>query len=415
MVTRVVCFILGLVFLLSFLGIILLTIRAYSRDPSADINNQKIQDISDRGFGTLINPPSLEERLQAVEVSNIDLGEGEQSVVLTDHIELDYDIALAQSGQIYDTSDTTKIANAQALSLGVRVLPEIWQEIVLGMKLKAKKRILIPESEIKNYSTPDQININKGDIRPSGFDIAIDITLSGIADRPPGLEDFTALIEPIEILKLEDTVEGQGITVEANHKTTINFKAVVASSNQQITAKQDSVQTLNTINNWNNLLIGMKVGGTRRAFIPKDDLSLYIEDKFLVKDRDGVIEIEVTSSDLNDREDLKVEGRIEELRIEDVIEGEGQTAELDDLIEVKYTGVLATNGIIFEETPTSTQFALSESGLIAGWVQGLVGMKVGGKRQLYIPAELAYGEQERTSIPANSDLVFEIELINIIE
>ena len=355
----------------------------------------------------------MEERLQTVEISHIDLGEGEQSVVLTDHIELDYDIALAQSGQIYDTSDATKIANVQALSLGVRVLPEIWQEIVLGMKLKAKKRILIPESEIKNYSTPDQININKGDIRPTGFDIAIDITLSGIADRPPGLEDFTALTESIEILKLEDTVEGQGVTVEADHKTTINFKAVVASSNQQITAQQDSVQTLNTINNWNNLLIGMKVGGTRRAFIPKDQLSLYIEDKFLVKDRDGVIEIEVTSSDLNDREDLKVEDRIETLRIEDVIEGEGQAAALDDLIEVKYTGVLAVSGIIFEETPTSTEFALSEGGLIAGWVQGLVGMKVGGKRQLYIPAELAYGEQESPSIPADSDLVFEIELINV--
>lgn len=104
-----------------------------------------------------------------------------------------------------------------------------------------------------------------------------------------------------------------------------------------------------------------------------------------------------------------------ELVINDIEVGEGGAVEADDTITVHYTGWLASTGQPFEssrgqEPPT---FSLGE--LIPGWQQGLIGMRVGGIRELGIPAELAYGASGSGSVPPNSDLIFEIELLDIVE
>jgi len=82
---------------------------------------------------------------------------------------------------------------------------------------------------------------------------------------------------------------------------------------------------------------------------------------------------------------------------------------------VHYTGVLL-DGTKFDSSidrGTPFQFPLGGRQVIAGWDQGVVGMKVGGKRRLIIPAALAYGERGQGSIPPNSPLVFEVELIGV--
>jgi FKBP-type peptidyl-prolyl cis-trans isomerase len=103
------------------------------------------------------------------------------------------------------------------------------------------------------------------------------------------------------------------------------------------------------------------------------------------------------------------------LVIEDIVVGTGATAAGGDVVTVNYVGTL-TNGTKFDSSYDSGQpytFRIGAGQVIAGWDQGLPGMKVGGKRRLTIPPSLGYGNQAVGPIPANSTLVFEIELVSI--
>ena len=103
------------------------------------------------------------------------------------------------------------------------------------------------------------------------------------------------------------------------------------------------------------------------------------------------------------------------LQSTDTVEGTGDVVKSGDTVTVHYTGALANNGTIFQsskDTGNPISFGLDQ--VIKGWTQGVPGMKVGGTRRLVIPAALAYGAQSPSAnIPANSDLVFDIELVKI--
>lgn len=107
--------------------------------------------------------------------------------------------------------------------------------------------------------------------------------------------------------------------------------------------------------------------------------------------------------------------KVDQLETIDIEEGQGDTVQPGATIEAHYTGALCQNGIIFQSSHdfgNPITFGLDQ--VIAGWTQGVPGMKVGGMRRLIIPAEMAYGASSPASnIPANSDLVFDIELISI--
>lgn len=106
---------------------------------------------------------------------------------------------------------------------------------------------------------------------------------------------------------------------------------------------------------------------------------------------------------------------VKELKIEDVKVGTGKQVKSGDTVVIHYVGTL-TDGTKFDSsydrgTPFETQIGVGR--VIKGWDLGVVGMKVGGKRKLIIPAELGYGSQAVGSIPANSTLVFEVELVDV--
>jgi peptidylprolyl isomerase len=107
----------------------------------------------------------------------------------------------------------------------------------------------------------------------------------------------------------------------------------------------------------------------------------------------------------------------EELVSEDIVTGEGPEVQVGDTIAVEYVGVVYETGAEFDsswETPGPVPFNLSPGGLIDGWIQGVPGMRVGGRRKLTIPADLAYGPTGRPpDIPPDAALVFVIDLKRI--
>lgn len=106
---------------------------------------------------------------------------------------------------------------------------------------------------------------------------------------------------------------------------------------------------------------------------------------------------------------------VKELEIIDVEVGTGAEVQPGATITAHYTGALVKNGIIFQSSHDfGKAITFPLSGVIAGWTQGVPGMKIGGTRRLIIPAEMAYGASSPApNIPANSDLVFDIDLTAI--
>jgi peptidyl-prolyl cis-trans isomerase len=107
--------------------------------------------------------------------------------------------------------------------------------------------------------------------------------------------------------------------------------------------------------------------------------------------------------------------KVDALQIIDIIPGTGTEVPAGATITAHYTGALCKNGVIFQSSHDFGQpvtFGLDQ--VIRGWTEGVPGMKVGGMRRLIIPSEMAYGSvRAAANIPPNSDLVFDIELVDI--
>jgi len=103
------------------------------------------------------------------------------------------------------------------------------------------------------------------------------------------------------------------------------------------------------------------------------------------------------------------------LKYYDFTVGTGETAKDGDLVSVHYSGWLTNNTLFDSSYPREQpiQFRLGTGRVIQGWDRGLVGMQIGGERQLVIPPELGYGSQGQGPIPPNSTLIFEVQLVSI--
>ncbi len=105
------------------------------------------------------------------------------------------------------------------------------------------------------------------------------------------------------------------------------------------------------------------------------------------------------------------------LRYTDIVVGTGPLAEPQKFYTVRYTGWL-TDGTKFDSSDDHPgkepiTFAYGARRVIIGWDTGFEGMHVGGKRRLFIPYQLAYGETGRDPIPPKSDLIFDVELVSM--
>lgn len=154
--------------------------------------------------------------------------------------------------------------------------------------------------------------------------------------------------------------------------------------------------------NWNNIIIVLVVlilGLGAIVLITAKDLP----------DKESDQNIVTTKEDQN--------VNMEELKIKDIETGEGEAVEEGDSVLVHYSGRLE-DGTVFDssyERDEPFPFTVGEGRVIEGWEKGLIGMKIGGKRELTIPPEMGYGEAGTPdgTIPPNSTLIFEVELIEI--
>jgi peptidylprolyl isomerase len=107
----------------------------------------------------------------------------------------------------------------------------------------------------------------------------------------------------------------------------------------------------------------------------------------------------------------------ETLAIEDIKTGTGKAVVKGALITTQYRGFLS-NGVEFDSSYAKGkpfQCVIGTGRVIKGWDQGLMGMRVGGVRKLFVPAQLGYGERgSGTKVPPHADLVFEVELLEVL-
>ena len=114
---------------------------------------------------------------------------------------------------------------------------------------------------------------------------------------------------------------------------------------------------------------------------------------------------------------MNVPDAVASLVVEDLVVGQGKTCVKRALISTQYTGWLE-DGTEFDSSSCRGkpfQCVIGTGRVIKGWDQGLIGMKVGGKRKLFVPAHLAYGTRQIGKyISPNSNLIFEIELLEVL-
>ncbi len=100
----------------------------------------------------------------------------------------------------------------------------------------------------------------------------------------------------------------------------------------------------------------------------------------------------------------------------DIVTGKGATAKSGDSVQVQYVGVLFSDGEQFDaswDNGSPFDFTLGQGDVIKGWDEGVAGMKVGGRRMLTIPPDLAYGESGQGSIGPDATLVFVVDLLDV--
>ena len=161
-------------------------------------------------------------------------------------------------------------------------------------------------------------------------------------------------------------------------------------------------------------LVGMKVGGTRQIVLPPELAYGDLQVGDIPAGTKLTFEVELF--------DVRPKGSEAKLKLEDLKEGTGDAAKDGDTVEAHYRG-LFLNGRQFDSSygkmtdtgPADVPITvtLGARGIIEGFQKGLTGMKVGGKRRVTIPYELAYGKNGRQGIPPYSVLVFELDMMKI--
>jgi peptidylprolyl isomerase len=241
-------------------------------------------------------------------------------------------------------------------------------------------------------------------------------------------------------LQIQDTVVGDGPAAEQGDIATVHYTGALDDGSEFDSSEGGTpfaflLGATQVIAGWDEGVAGMKLGGERRLIVPPE--LGYGERGF-----SGVIPPNATLTfDIRllaisaPPEDTPPEVSGEEIELEsglkaiDIVVGDGDVAVEGSTVAVHYTGWLEADGKQFDSSlltrqgpqgqsapPTVFSFTIGEQSVIRGWDAGVPGMKEGGKRRLLVPAALGYGtEGSPPDIPANANLIFDIELVEVVE
>lgn len=230
-------------------------------------------------------------------------------------------------------------------------------------------------------------------------------------------------------LTYEDQTVGEGQEAQAGHLVQVHYRGFLQdgtmfdSSVERGQPFQFPLGARRVIPGWDEGVAGMKVGGKRTLVIPAQlgygeqgaggvippNATLVFEVELL-----GVTE--VAQAPAAPAPVLEYLSTPSGLQYAVLREGEGKAAQAGNMVTVHYTGWLESGAMFDSSIPRGEpiEFMLGNHQVIAGWDEGVQGMKVGEKRQLRIPAGLGYGTRGAGNvIPPNATLIFDTELVSI--
>lgn len=390
-------------------------------DPHADVDMSALPPISDRMPAELADGDYTETD-SGLKLYDVVVGDGDTPVD-GDVVEANYAMWVKdeEGPQILD--DSFVLGRPLTFILGSQQVFPGWEEGMLGMNAGGTRQLVIPpELAFGEEGIPGVV--------PPSATLILEVELINV-QAPPEPEDLSAgdyetTESGLQIAVLGDG-EGEDV-VETGDSVTVAFNIWVADDGAFFTGSETAGQPYTfqvgsdaVFAGWDEGVTGMKVGERRQLLIPAElglgeegfgdivppnsDLVMYVEIVNMVKPAKitEIDEADYTTTDSG-------------LKYFDIVEGDGDSPEAGQTVVVHYTGWLE-DGTQFDSSldrGVPFDFRLGQGAVIPGWDEGVASMKVGGKRQLVIPADLAYGEAGAGgTIPPNATLIFEVELLDI--
>jgi peptidylprolyl isomerase len=364
-------------------------------------------DLSDLDFGEMAE----------IEYIETEAGAGEQPVP-GDRVAVHYTGTLAD-GTVFDSSYERGQPIEFVLGQGM-VIPG-WERGIAMMREGGKATLIIPpELAYGPQGSPPTI--------PPNATLTFEVELVEVFAAPTPLAlNESEYTETESGLKYFDIVDGEGDTPVNGERVLMDFAAwledgtFLGSSQQMGSPLVASLGTGQLFPGWEEGLLTMQEGGTRQLIIPPE-LGYGQQGAGNLIPPNAILIWQITLLDV-------IEARVPQevaeedytvtdsgLKYFDLVEGTGDMPEANQIVVVHYTGWLE-DGTEFDsslDTDDPLVFQYDTPGMIEGFTEGLATMRVGGQRQIVIPAELGYGEQGAGGvIPPNATLIFEIELVEI--
>lgn len=343
-------------------------------------------------------------------------------------------VTVHYTGWLYDEANKTEFKGAQfetskggtplAMTIGVGSTRLVgWDQGLLGMQVGGKRRLLIPATMAFGAAGL----IKDGQILvPANTAVVYEMELLSI----------TSLIPEQPVFTKTDVTVGTGTEAAANHLVGMHYTGYLYDATKADKKGAQFETSRNgapfnfllgvgsRIAGWEQGILGMKIGGKRTLLVPTS----MAYGALGRKDGQGNVEVPPHTAVVYEIEMTSLVTTPPVSTVQpafamiDTQIGTGAIAvATKDKLSVHYTGYLYHDSVTdkkgkkFESSRDSGnafQFEVG-TGVIEGWSQGVIGMKAGGKRTLIIPANLAYGSTASATIPANSALVFEIEVLSV--